>query len=190
VRATDALEWQLSDRTKKANAALAGLGRTRRILISDTLLHNYDDEEIEVILAHELAHHAHHDIWRGLAAQGAVVAAAFFAGSRAMAAFAPRLGWQGVADVAGLPVLLLTAGLLSVAVLPAVNAMSRWMERRADRFALEVTGNVQAFSTAMGRLAEQNLSEAHPSRFARWMFYTHPPVPERIAAAREWDARR
>jgi STE24 endopeptidase len=186
VPVTDASEWQLSDRTKKANAALAGFGRTRRIIVSDTLLNNYSDDEIEVILAHELAHQVHHDIWRGIALQALVMTLGFFAASRGLAALAPRLGWQGVADVAGLPVLLLAAGLLSLVLLPAVNAASRAMERNADRFALELTGNVEAFSSAMRRLAEQNLSEEHPSRFARWLFYTHPPVGERIDAAQAW----
>jgi len=187
---TDATEWQISDRTKKANAALAGVGRTRRILLSDTLLANYSDAEIEVILAHELAHQVHHDIWRGLAVQALVMTLGFFAASRVLAALAPRMGWDGAADVAGLPVLLLTAGLLSLVLLPAMNAASRSMERAADRFALEMTGNVEAFTSAMRRLAEQNLSEEHPSRLARWMFYSHPPVGERIDAARDWQRRR
>jgi STE24 endopeptidase len=110
----------------------------------------------------------------------------FYAASRVMIALAPRLDWQGVTDVAGLPVLLLTAGILSLVLLPAVNAMSRRMERAADRLALEMTRNVDGFSSAMRRLADQNLSEEHPSRFARWMFYTHPPITERIAAAASW----
>jgi STE24 endopeptidase len=186
VAVTDASEWQLSDRTKKANAALAGLGRTRRILVSDTLLSHYSDDEIEVILAHELGHQVRHDIWRGMAVQAIVVTIGFFAASRVMTALAPRLGWQGVADVAGLPVLVVAAGLLSLALLPAANATSRWMERAADRFALELTGNAEAFASAMRRLADQNLSEEHPSRFARWLFYTHPPVSERIEAAQAW----
>jgi STE24 endopeptidase len=189
VPATDASEWQLSDRTKKANAALAGLGRTRRILVSDTLLNNYSDDEVEVILAHELGHQVHHDLWRGMAVQTFVVTVAFFAASRVLATLGPRLGWQGVSDVAGLPVLLLAAGVLSLVAVPAVNAVSRVMERAADRFALELTGNEEAFSSAMRRLADQNLSEEHPSRFARWMFHTHPPTRERIDAARAWARR-
>jgi STE24 endopeptidase len=190
VPAADACEWQLSDRTKKANAALAGLGGTRRILLSDTLLASYSDDEIEVILAHELAHQVHHDVWRGMAVQTLVVGTGLFVASLALARVAPRLGWHGVADVAGLPVLLLSAGLASLVLLPAANAASRAMERAADRFALEATGNAAAFGSAMRRLADQNLSEEHPSRFARWMFYTHPPVDERIAAALRWQRHR
>jgi len=94
------------------------------------------------------------------------------------------LGWQGVADPAGLPVVVLTAGVLSLALLPLTNAVSRWRERAADRFAWELTGNPRAFASAIERLASQNLAERRPSRLALWLFHTHPPVDERIAAAR------
>ncbi len=190
VAVMDACEWQISDRTKKANAALAGLGRTRRILVSDTLVAGYTDEEIEVILAHELGHHVHRDIWRGLAYQGAVALGGFYLASRVLSVLAPRLGWSGVADVAGLPVLLLVAGLLSLGLLPLSNALSRRMERAANRFAFELTGRPDVFAGAMQRLGAQNLAEEHPSRVVRWLFYTHPPVADRVAAARRWEAER
>jgi STE24 endopeptidase len=190
VAVTDACEWQISDRTRKANAALAGLGRTRRILVSDTLLAGHTDDEVEVILAHELAHHVHHDLWRGLVLQTTVAAVGFFVASRVLPVLAPRLGWSGAADAAGIPVLLLAAGLPSLALLPAANALSRGMEQAADRFALDLTGNAAAFVAAMQRLADVNLSEEHPSRLARWVFYTHPPVAERIEAARRWEGCR
>jgi len=191
VAVTDACEWQVSDKTRKANAALAGLGRTSRVLISDTLLASHPDEEIELILAHELGHQVRHDLWRGIAVQTLVMALGLFVASRVMGALAPGLGWFGVADVAGLPVLLLAVGLLSLVLLPVVNALSRSMERAADRFAVELTGNAVAFATAMQRLGVQNLAEERPSRLARWLFYTHPPVAERIAAARRWaDSRQ
>jgi STE24 endopeptidase len=186
VAVTDACEWQVSDRTKKANAALAGLGRTRRILLSDTLLAGHPDDEVEVILAHELGHQVHHDLWWGIALQTVIVTLGFYVASRVLAVLGPRLGWTGAADVAGLPVLLLAAGLLSLLLLPVVNAASRRMERAADRFAFELTGNASAFAAAMQRLGAQNLAEEDPSRLARWLFYTHPPVAERIAAARTW----
>jgi STE24 endopeptidase len=189
VAITDVCEWQVSDRTRKANAALAGLGRTRRILVSDTLLASHPDDEIEVILAHELGHQVHRDLWRGIALQTLVVAIGLFAASRALAALSPRLGWSSVADITGLPVLLLIAGALSVALLPVGNSLSRRTERSADRFAIDLTGNPGAFAAAMQRLGAQNLAEEHPSRLARWLFYTHPPVAERIGAARTWRER-
>ena len=186
VAVTDICEWQMSDRTKKANAALAGIGRTRRILVSDTLLAAHPDDEIEAILAHELGHQVHHDVWKGIAIQGIVAGLGFLVAGRILSTLAPRLGWTGAADVAGLPVLLLAVGMVALVLLPAVTAASRAMERAADRFAVELTGNAASFMAAIERLGVQNLAEERPSRPARWLFYTHPPVAERVAAARAW----
>ena len=183
ARVLGAYEWGLGDKTKKANAALAGLGTTRRILVSDTMLAEYTDDEIEVVLAHELAHHVHGDIWKGIAFESALVVAGFYLASRALAALAAPVGLHGVADVAGLPLLLLAAGAVSLVMLPVAHAMSRAYERSADRFALDLTRNPGAFVSAMKRLGAQNLAEEHPSRLVRWLFYSHPPLRERIAAA-------
>ena len=179
-------EWVLSGHTKKANAALAGMGRTRRILLSDTLLADYSEDEIEVILAHELAHHVHRDLWRGIAVQSAIMTAGFFAASLILRAVAGPLELRGIADPAGLPVLLLAGGAWSFLALPLANAMSRAQERAADRYALATTRNVDAFVTAMKRLSQQNLAEEYPSPIVRWLFYSHPPIRERIDAAREF----
>jgi STE24 endopeptidase len=183
-------EWRLSDRTKKANAALAGLGRTRRILVSDTLLADHSDEEIEVILAHELGHHVHHDIWIGIAVETVLIFLGFYAADVVLDATAGWFGVAGKADVAVLPVLLLTAGAVSMALLPFFNALSRLHERRADRFALDITKNAPAFMSAMKRLAAQNLAEERPSRLVEVLFHTHPPIASRIEAAQAWAARR
>jgi STE24 endopeptidase len=181
-----AYEWALGGHTRKANAALAGIGRSRRILISDTMLDAYSEDEIEVILAHELSHHVHHDLWRGMAMQAATIVAGFFVTAAVLDRVVPWLGLRGPADVAGAPVLLMVAGVFSFAMLPVGNAMSRAQERRADRFALRLTGNPAAFVAAMRRLSQQNLAEERPSRLARWLFYSHPPMLERIAAAQAW----
>lgn len=187
ARVMGVYEWTLGDRTRKANAALTGLGRTRRIIVSDTLLAGHSDDEIEVILAHELAHHVHRDIWKGLAWETVLLFAGFYAASVAMRALAPVLGLQGLNDVAGLPVLVLTMGALSMLLLPVAHALSRAHERRADRFALDLTGNAAAFVSAMKRLGASNLAEEQPSRLAQWLFYSHPPLADRIAAAHAWS---
>src|SRR5690606_28608077 len=99
------------------------------------------------------------------------------------------MGWlplRGAADVAGLPVLLLAAGLTAVCVRPALNALSRAHERRADAYALKMTGNPSAFITAIKRLGQQNLAEDRPSRIVQALFYTHPPIGERLRAAQQW----
>jgi STE24 endopeptidase len=183
-----AYEWKLGDRTRKANAALAGLGRTRRILVSDTLLAEYSDEEIEVILAHELAHHMHRDIWSGLGYDTLLTFAGFYVAHRVLQAAAPALGLHDTADVAGAPVLLLAAGALTLLGSPLANALSRAHERRADRTALRLTRNPGAFISAMRRLGQQNLAEESPSRLVQALFYTHPPVKERLRAAHDWPA--
>ncbi len=177
-------EWVLSGHTRKANAALAGMGRTRRILLSDTLLADYSEDEIEVILAHELAHHVHSDLWRGIAVQSASLAGGFFVANLALRAVADRLGLKGISDPAGLPMLMFAGGAWSLLVMPIANAVSRAQERAADRYALQTTRNVDAFVTAMKRLSQQNLAEEFPSPVVRWLFYSHPPIRERIDAAR------
>jgi Zn-dependent protease with chaperone function len=189
ARVLGVFEWRLSDRTKKANAALAGIGRTRRILLSDTLLAEHSDDEIEVILAHELAHHVYRDIWSGLALEAFLILAGFYLADLALTAFAGSFGLTGKADVALTPLLLLTAGGVSLALLPLFNAFSRAHERRADRYALEMTRNVDAFITAMKRLAAQNLAEERPSRLVEILFYTHPPTAARVEAARAWATK-
>jgi STE24 endopeptidase len=188
ARVFGAYEWGLGGKTKKANAALTGLGATRRILVSDTMLAEYSDDEIEVVLAHELAHHVHGDIWKGIVFESVLLLAGFDLAALALRALAWRLGLRGVDDVAGLPLLLLAAGAVSLVMLPVAHAMSRAFERKADRFALDLTRNPAAFISAMRRLGAQNLAEDHPSRLVQWLFYSHPPVRERIAAARTFKA--
>ena len=189
ARVLGVFEWRLSDRTKKANAALAGIGRTRRILVSDTLLADHSDDEIEVILAHELAHHVHHDIWTGIAVEAGLILAGFFMADQVLTRLSGSFGLVGKADIAALPLLLLTAGAVSILLMPLFNALSRRHERRADRYALDMTRNVTAFVSAMKRLGAQNLAEEHPSRLVELLFHSHPPISARIAAAEAWGQR-
>jgi STE24 endopeptidase len=177
-------EWGLGEKTRRANAALVGMGRSRRILLSDTLLAQYTDDEIEVILAHELGHYAHRDIRNDLLLEAALMTMSFAAAALALhwLSFPLRLG--GPADVAGLPLLLIVAGFMSLLARPALNARSRRNEQRADRFALTLTERPDAFVSAMRRLAAQNMAEERPSAATLWLFHTHPPFEQRIQAAR------
>ncbi len=180
-------EWGLGEKTRRANAALVGTGRTRRILVSNTLLAHYTDDEIEVILAHEIGHHVNRDIARGLAIEALLVGAGFALAAQLLDALWASLGLASAADAAGLPILLLAGGATSIAATPAVNAISRFNERRADRFALGVTRRPAAFVSAMRRLAAQNLAEERPSAVVRLLFHTHPPIEQRIALARSFE---
>lgn len=186
ARVLGVFEWRLSDRTKKANAALTGIGRTRRILLSDTLLAGHSDDEIEVILAHELAHHVHRDIWSGIVLETVLIVLGFFIADRVLSAFATSFGLAGKPDIATLPLLLITMGGISFLFMPLANGFSRAHERRADRYALRMTGNAAAFITAMKRLAAQNLAEEQPSRLVEVLFHSHPSTSARIAAAQTW----
>jgi STE24 endopeptidase len=188
ARVLGVFEWRLSDRTRKANAALTGIGRTRRILISDTLLAEHGDDEIEVILAHELAHHVHRDIWAGIALETVLIGLGFLVADYALSAVSTSFGLAGKGDVAALPVLLLAAGAVSVLFLPIANGVSRAHERRADRYALRLTGNAPAFITAMKRLSAQNLAEERPSRLIEILLHSHPSTQARITAAHEWSS--
>ncbi|MGE3959411.1 MAG: M48 family metallopeptidase [Vicinamibacterales bacterium] len=183
ARVLDAYEWGLGEKTTKANAALTGIGSSRRILVSDTMLAQYSDDEIEVVLAHELGHHVHGDIWKGIAFETVLILAGFYVAAVGLRMAVPFAGLRAVDDLAGLPVLLLAAGAVSLAAVPVTHALSRAHERRADRFALTLTRNPPAFISAMRRLAQQNMAEDEPSTLVRWLFYSHPPIRERIAAA-------
>ena len=176
-------EWTLSDRTRKANAALTGIGGTRRILLSDTLLADYSDDEIEVILAHELAHHVHSDIWSAVLLDVALTFAGFFAAHGLLRLAVPFFGLRGASDVAAVPVLLVAAGAMGLAVKPLMNAVSRSHERRADNYALELTKNPSAFLSAMRRLGQQNLAEEDPSPLVQ-AFFLHPPAHQGSSARR------
>ena len=179
-------EWALGEKSRRANAALAGLGATRRILVSDTMLADYSDDEIEVVLAHELGHHVHHDIWRGIALESVLILLGLAVTDVVLRGVGPSVGIWSPADLAGMPLLALTAGAVSLVLTPAALALSRRHERGADRFALQLTANPSAFISAMRRLGAQNLAEERPSRLVQWLFHSHPPLEERLAFARAW----
>lgn len=185
-----AYEWRVGDRTTKANAALVGIGRTRRILVSDTLLAMHSDDEVETVFAHELAHHVYGDIWSALALEAALLTLGCYVADQVLSRFALAIGLDGKVDVAGLPLILLTGGLVSLVFAPVAYALSRAHERRADRYALDTTQNSTAFISAMKRLAATNLAEDRPSRLVEVLFHTHPSTAARIEAARTWASQQ
>ena len=184
VRAVGVWIADQSRKSRTANAAVVGLGRTRRIVLFDTLTARFTPEEIESVLAHELGHHVHGDARRGLAVQGALMLASFWLADLLLRAGTPALGLAGPADPAGMPWLALVLLVLSLAALPLGNGFSRRIERQADDFALAVTGNPGAFIAAMERLGELNLAERRPSRLKELVLYSHPALERRIARAR------
>ena len=174
-----------SRKSRTVNAAVAGLGRTRRIILFDTLLDTLAPREAEAVLAHELGHHARHDMWRGFLTHTALGFATFWAADQLLRATAGRVGLGDLADPAGLPWLALVLGALGLGTIPRGNTYSRAIERRADDFALRLTGDAGAFIGAMERLADLNLAERHPPRLEELLLYSHPAVGRRIARARK-----
>jgi Zn-dependent protease with chaperone function len=172
-----------SRKSKTANAALAGLGPTRRIILFDTLTAHFTGDEIESVLAHELGHHVHRDVRRGLLGQGALTLGTFWVADRLLRWSAAVWGFRGIGDPAGLPWLALILLGLGVVAGPAVNAFSRRLERQADDFAVATTGNVPAFVGALERLAALNLAERRPNRVKEALLYSHPSIDRRIARA-------
>ena len=186
VRVKGVYVIDLSSKGTTSNAVLMGLGRTRRILLADTLLAGYTQEEIEVVIAHELAHHVHRDIPRGIVVSTVSTLASFAAAYFVLDWGIDALDFDGLSDVAGLPLVALVLGAVGLLLRPLENAYSRSIESNADRYALEKTQMPSQFITMMTKLTDQNLSEADPGWLSKVWFYSHPPYSERVAMAEHY----
>jgi STE24 endopeptidase len=189
-KASGVYTMTLSRKGTTANAMLLGLGSTRRIVLSDTLLRDYSPQEVETIMAHELGHHRQGHILRLLSIQSVLALAVFGMAHLALRAMAAPLGFQGMNDVATLPLLALAMAISVLILAPALNTYSRHLEGKADLFALRLTGNPEAFASALTRLTDQNLSEAQPPRWVETLLHDHPSYARRIARVREHDLRQ
>lgn len=179
-------KFDMSKRTKSANAALTGLGNTRRIILGDTLINEFTLDEIETVLAHELGHHVHRDIPFLIIFGSITTAIGFYLASLGMNWAVVYFGFAGVNDVAAFPALAFILSLYSTLTMPLENAVSRWRENMADDYALQSTGKGEAFASGFTRLANQNLGDVDPEKWVVFMFYSHPPLGERIEKARRY----
>lgn len=177
-------EMKASAKTRRSNAAVAGFGRTRRVIVTDTMLAEFSPAEIESVLAHELGHQRHRDPLSGLAVGAAISFVMLGVAALLYGATYRALGLSGVNDVAGLPFLVFYASLVSMALGPPELRWSRRREARADVFSLELTRDPAAFTQAMVRLHDQNLSLSDPWPWEVWLFYSHPPGRDRVRLAR------
>jgi len=187
TRVRGVYKWHLSEKSKKANAALTGLGATRRIILADTLLDNYSHDEIEAVLAHELGHHVHRHILKSILVQAGITLFGFWLADYVLSyAVYHRHMYPYMSDFANLPLLILVATVLSFLLMPALNAYSRFNERQADRYCFQSVASIEPFISSMNKLAEQNLAEKTPSRWVEWLLHSHPAIAKRVAAAETW----
>jgi STE24 endopeptidase len=186
TRVRGVYRWKLSEKSKKANAALTGLGSTRRIILADTLLDNYAPEEIEAVLAHELGHHVHKHILKSILVQAGITVLGFWLANFVLHYAVDHHLFEELSDFANLPLLAITATVLSLLLMPALNAYSRYNERQADRYAFESIASVEPFISSMNKLARQNLAERTPAKWIEILFHSHPATSSRVAAAEEW----
>ena len=188
TRVRGVYKWKLSEKSKKANAALTGLGATRRIILADTLLDNYSPDEIEAVLAHELGHHVHRHIVKSIVMQAGISLFGFWAANFALHYAIDKLHmFETLSDFANFPLLALVSTVLSFVLMPVLNGYSRFNERQADRYAFKSIASVNSFISSMNKLAEQNLAERAPSKWVEWFFHSHPAISKRVAAAKAWQ---
>ena len=179
-------KFDLSRRTKAANAGLTGLGNTRRIILGDTLLEEFSPDEIETVLAHELGHQKNHDIPLGMAVQTVITLGGLYLTSRGLSWAILQFGFSSVSDIAALPIFGLSLGAFGLLTMPLSNGFSRWRERLADDFALQLTGKGQIYASALMRLGNQNLAEVDPDPWVELLLYSHPSLEKRILNAQSF----
>ena len=169
-----------STKTTRAFGGLSGIGNTRRIVISDTLLNRYTPDEVETVIAHELGHHVHRDMLWLLAAGAAGSLAGLIAVDRILRAAVPALGLTSISDIAGLPLIALAIAAVSTVVAPIVNTVSRIREAKADAYAVAMTGKRDAFRTTLVKIHDQNLGVVDPHPLAEFLFHDHPSGRRRV----------
>ncbi len=179
-------KFDMSRRTKTANAALTGLGNTRRIILGDTLLEEFTTDEIETVLAHELGHHVHKDIPVGMLVSSLLTLVGLYLASLGLNWGVEYFSFASPSDVAAMPLFVLVMGLYGLVTMPLGNAYSRWREVRADEYALQATGNGTAYASALTRLANQNLADVDPEPWVEFLLYSHPALSKRIGMAEDW----
>lgn len=175
--------FNMSKNTKKANAGFTGIGKSKRVILADTLLENFSEDEIETVLAHELGHYHHGHIWKGIVIGTVSTFLGLFLTSRLYVASLSFFGFDGVDDLAALPLLGLWLGVFGLVVSPLTNAISRKHEYEADRYAVKKSENPQAFIAALKKLADMNLADAAPNPVVEFLFYSHPSIQKRIRFA-------
>jgi len=183
---TGIFSFNMSKDTKKANAAFTGLGKTRRIILSDTLLQEFTVNEIKTVFAHELGHYVHNHITKNIMLGGIAIVVSFYVCSYIYEITLLGIGFSNRFDIAALPILIFYLSLFSLLLMPLLNTLSRYFERQADVYALKVTNDPESFVSTMEKLAAMNLSQKEQHPLIEFFLYSHPTIAKRIELAKNY----
>jgi STE24 endopeptidase len=172
--------FDLSKNTKKANAGFTGVGKSRRIILGDTLVQDFSHDEIETVFAHELGHYKHRHIVIGIVTGVCSTFIGLFITSRLYEWSIAAFGFASITDLEALPLLAIWLALFGLVTSPISNLIARRHERQADAYAVAVTKNGPAFAAALRRLADTNLADPEPHPVVEFLFYRHPSIAKRI----------
>lgn len=174
-------KFDMSKNTKKANAAFTGLGKTKKIILGDTLLENFSNDEIEAVIAHEIGHFRHKHITKNIIISTLFSFLTFYLMAVLYKISLPLFGFENITDIAALPILSLWAVVIGVLQSPITNGISRKFEYEADQYAIETTDKAEIFINALHKLNEQNLGDEDPHPLVEWYSYSHPSIKKRTA---------
>lgn len=184
LNVSNVFKFNMSKNTKKANAAFTGLGRTKRILLADTLLSNYSIDEIETVIAHELGHYKKKHIIKNVFISTIFSFLTFYLISQVYLLSLPFFGFSSITTISALPLLALWGVIIGLLITPISNAISRKFEYEADAYAISATNKTEAFIKTLDKLTDQNLGDREPLPMVEWFFYSHPSINRRIQAIR------
>ncbi|MCG6914425.1 M48 family metallopeptidase [bacterium BMS3Abin03] len=185
IKIENIYKFDLSKNTKKANAAFTGLGETKRIILGDTLIDNYSNEEIETVIAHELGHYKKKHIVKNIIYGTVVSFLTFFIIALLYQKSLNWFGFLSITQIAALPLLALWSMLIGVIQMPLGNILSRKFEYEADEYAIDSTKMPREFINTLEKLTEQNLGDKEPHPFVEWFFYSHPSIKNRINSIKQ-----
>lgn len=186
IRVENVFKFNMSKNTRKANAAFTGLGKSKRILLGDTLLDNYHKNEIETVVAHELGHYKKKHIIKNLVIGTVTSFGTLFLISVLYDISIHWFGFIRIQEIAALPILSIWAMLIALIETPLTNILSRKFEYEADEYAVTVTNKPAAFISTLNKLTDQNLGDKNPHPFVEWFFYSHPSITNRVNAIRRF----
>ena len=172
--------FNLSKNTKKANAGFTGIGRAKRIILGDTLIQEFTEDEVETIFAHELGHYKHHHIRTGIMVSIISTFLGLYVTAQLYSWSIVALGFSSMTELAALPLLALWLSIFGLVTSPLGNMISRRHERQADVYAVKKTGKQEAFVAALHKLESMNLADPDPHPMVEFLFYSHPSITKRV----------